>query len=183
MQKSDSNILFLQRRVALARDEQAYKQLFLHFYTLLHRICFSIIKNAEAAEEIVSDVMIKIWQMEERLTAVNDLKLYLLKAIRNASYTYLAKPEPDILPLDSDDFLPTYFNDASNKIILSETQHRIEKAVAALPPQSQMVFRLVKEEGLPYTQVKEIMGISHNTIKTHMRIALRSIRKAMEETE
>lgn len=178
MPKED-NILFLQKRIAYARDEQAYKKFFFHFYTPLHRLCFGIIKDAETAEELVSDLMIKMWLMGPKLMAIENPKLYLFKAIRNASYTYLSKSKLTTLPLIEEQQLPEYMLRADEKLELSEVQLEIEAAISSLPPKSQLVFRLIKEESFSYNEVAEILGITINTIKTHIRIAFQHIRQAL----
>jgi RNA polymerase sigma-70 factor (ECF subfamily) len=45
----------------------------------------------------------------------------------------------------------------------------------------QLVFRLIKEEGLSYKEVSKVLEISQNTIETHMRIALRKIRMDLQQ--
>ena len=71
-----SQILYLQNRVAYASDEQAYKKLFYHFYKPLCRFAYSLVKNTEDVEEIVSDVLLKLWLMEAKLGIVEDLPTY-----------------------------------------------------------------------------------------------------------
>ncbi|WP_394803726.1 sigma factor-like helix-turn-helix DNA-binding protein [Niabella hibiscisoli] len=43
-----------------------------------------------------------------------------------------------------------------------------------------MVFRLIKEYGLSYAQVKEVMDISQNTIETHMKLALKKLKMIVD---
>ena len=182
--QADKNILFLQNRVAYTKDEEAYKQLFFHFHPLLYRFAYNIIKNEEDAEDIVSEVMIKVWTMENKLAYINDLQLYLFKAVKNTAFTYLSSKKNSFQSLtdETEQTLHTTSNNLSEqKIIFSEINQKIEKAVIALPPQCQMVFRLIKEEGMSHKQVSSILEISQNTIETHMRIALKRIKLALEK--
>ena len=64
--------------------------------------------------------------------------------------------------------------------IYSEVTQRVNKVVSSLPTKCQMVFRLIKEEGLSYKEVSKVLEISQNTIETHMRIALRKIRMDLQ---
>ena len=63
----------LQQAIACFDDTQAYKQLFLLFYPSLVHFAVSIIKSKESAEEIVSDVFIKIWEKRQHLEKVENL--------------------------------------------------------------------------------------------------------------
>ena len=59
-----STISELQKRIALYEDMKAYKELYYRLFDGLYRFCFSFVKSKEPAEEIVSDVFIKVWQMQ-----------------------------------------------------------------------------------------------------------------------
>jgi RNA polymerase sigma-70 factor (ECF subfamily) len=60
---------------------------------------------------------------------------------------------------------------------MEERFSQLEAAIATLPPQQATVYRLSKLEGLSREQVAERMGISENTVKNHLAVALQSLRK------
>jgi RNA polymerase sigma-70 factor (ECF subfamily) len=51
--------------------------------------------------------------------------------------------------------------------------------VNALPPRCKLVFQLVREDGLPYKEVAEILNISIKTIDNQLAIAVRKISEAI----
>jgi RNA polymerase sigma-70 factor (ECF subfamily) len=175
-----SQILYLQNRVAYASDEQAYKKLFYHFYKPLCRFAYSLVKNTEDVEEIVSDVLLKLWLMEAKLGIVEDLPTYLYRATKNSCLNYLqsANHKKELVTDGLSDNIPELFFETPSGE-RSEVQLLLEKAVNDLPPKCQMVFRLIKETGMSHKQVMEILDISQNTIETQMRIALRKIREQL----
>lgn len=173
-------ILFLQNRVAYVRDELAYKKLFFHFYTSLHRFSTSIVKDFEVAEEIVSDTMMKIWDMGNKLATIEKLDAYLFTSIKNACFTFLAKKKlltEEIDPVGTNTF--SDFENPETQLLISEMEKKISSCINELPPQCVMVFKLIKEEGFSYKKVSGILEISQNTIETHMRIALKRIRASL----
>jgi RNA polymerase sigma-70 factor (ECF subfamily) len=64
----------LQEQIALYNEMSAYKTLYDIFYPSLFRFSYSILKSKEVAEEIVSDVFIKVWQMRNELNKIDALK-------------------------------------------------------------------------------------------------------------
>jgi RNA polymerase sigma-70 factor (ECF subfamily) len=52
--------------------------------------------------------------------------------------------------------------------------------VEALPPRCKMIFKLVREDGLKYKEIAEILNISINTIDAQMAIAVKRITVAIE---
>src|ERR1700748_1896166 len=81
----------LQQRIALYEDMKAYEQLYALLYDGLHRFAAAFVKSREAAEEIVSDVFIKLWQIRGRLLEIENLKVYLFTIAKNFSYNYLTR--------------------------------------------------------------------------------------------
>lgn len=182
MKRELSDILYWQQQVAYYRDENAYKKLYFHFYSSLHRFAVAFIGDPEISEELVSDVMIRIWMMKEKLSNINRLDLYLFKCVRNAALAHINEKKSIIIQnTDEEHFDQMGYCHADAEINAKEISHRIESVVRRLPPQSQLVFRLIKDEGLSYKEVQSVMGISNNTIKTHIRIALKRIRMALED--
>jgi len=176
-------IIFFQNKVANERDEQSYKKLFLHFHPLLYRFSYNICRNKCVSEEVVSDVFMKIWLMETKLTNVQDLRLFLMVAVKNATLTALSSNKHS-LNLEIKEESTYYISDkAANPeqtFIFSESLKQVNLIIASLPTKCQIVFRLIKEERLSYKAVSKIMNISQNTIETHMRIALKKIRNALK---
>lgn len=175
-----SDLPYLLNRIAYARDEQAYKTVFLHFHGGLFRFCMSMIKDVESAEEIVSDSLLKIWLMESRLVYINDIQAYLFKSVRNASLTWLSRQKIMLLSIDEAEPGSTEIT-AETLYINTETGWEIETAISDLPQQCQLVFRLAKQEGLSYKQIASILEISQNTIESHMRTALKRIKAQLEQ--
>ncbi len=56
---------------------------------------------------------------------------------------------------------------------------RIYKAIESLPPKCRMIFRLVKEDGLRYKEVADILHLSVKTVENQLAIAVRKIGRAV----
>ncbi|HMR83085.1 MAG TPA: sigma-70 family RNA polymerase sigma factor, partial [Niabella sp.] len=116
-----------------------------------------------------------------RIALVKDLKLYLFKAVKNASLNYLksAVYKNSKLTGTLEDKDELYISPES-EYIHSELQQLLLSAISRLPARCQMVFRLVKEYGLSYAQVSAVMDISQNTIETHMKLALKKLKAVLD---
>jgi RNA polymerase sigma-70 factor (family 1) len=167
----------LQYQIAYERNERSYKLLFLHFYKGLTGFSRSYVKTQEAAEEIVSDIMIKLWNMQEKLDAVDNLKVYLFTATRNASVNYLTRNNKythwDIDNLNVELNLDMY--NPEDILLREEFRKKVSLAIRSLPPKCQMVYKLVREDGFTYREVASIMNISENTVDRHLNIALHKL--------
>ena len=167
----------LQRQIAVHEDMRAYKELYMLLFDGLHRFSFSLVKSREGAEEIVSDVFIKLWQIRSQLLQIDNLKAYLYTTARNFSLNYIEKnarnPVSQLNDIDIETVIE--FNSPEDLFISNETIKGIEQVVQTLPTQCKIVFQLVKEEGLKYKEVAAILNISVFTVRNQMAIATKKI--------
>jgi DNA-directed RNA polymerase specialized sigma24 family protein len=92
----DNTIRDLQMRIALSEDMKAYKELYLLMFEGLFQFSYSFVKSRQVAQELVSDVFIKLWQIRSQLNAIENLKAYLFGITKNLSLSYLAKASKNL---------------------------------------------------------------------------------------
>ncbi len=165
-------------RIGNQDDVDAYKQLYQLFYTPLFNFALSIIQSRHQAEEIVSDVFIKIWQSRKSLPEINNPGVYLYTSVRNRAIDYRNRERRqstvNFSPEDWEDTLIELKNPA-DYCISSDLMKKINAAINQLPSQCKIIFRLVKEDGLSYKQAAKIMEISPLTVRNQLAIAVRKI--------
>ena len=175
------NILELQRRIGIYDDEPAYREVFLRYYTPLVDFALSYIPYRSLAEEVVSDVFIKIWEKRKTITQIQNLRVYLYISTKNTALNYLDRQKrteflnPDELKQEE----RSPFLNPEQIMISAEMMKRIQEAIQSLPPRCKLVFKLVREDGLPYREVAEILDISIKTIDNQLAIALRKISESI----
>jgi RNA polymerase sigma-70 factor (ECF subfamily) len=171
----------LQRRIALYDDETAYKELFFSFHKPLLQFSNSFVQSTETAEEVVSDVFIGIWERRRQLEEIKNLRVYLYICTKNASLKYLAKQQKNIA-ITIDDLkveLESPHNNPEQLLLTAEMRNRIQQAVNQLPPRCKIIFKLIKEDGLKYREVAEILNLSVKTVDNQLSTALRKIGNAI----
>jgi len=177
------DLSMLSLKVSEQDDERAFEQLFLHFYPKLFSFALAYLKNRDWATEVVEDVLIHLWENRKVLPAIKNLTYYLYVATRNGAFNCLKKNRREAtLHLDETQAGTIHFHRDPEKILISEEILReIEKAISSLPGKCQLIFRLVKEEGLKYREVAELLAISIKTVEAQMSIALRKIQETLPQ--
>ena len=162
-------------------DEAAYKSLFIAFHKPLHQFAYSFVRSRELAEEIVSDVFLKIWLNRSEMESIGNLKVYLYVSIKNTSLKYLLKQHRQVaISIDELDVeLESLARSPEELMLTAEMMNKIQETINALPPRCKIIFKLIKEDGLRYKEVAEILNISVKTIDNQLAIALRKISKAV----
>jgi len=178
---SSNEIKELQYKISADGDQHAYTQLYLAYMPYLLRFARSIIKNNELAEEVVSDVFIKVWQNRAELGKIDNLKLYLYVSTKNTALNYLSRHfRKDIISLEEMSLnisMGTY--NPEQLLITSEAVKKINQEIQKLPPRCRLIFKLVKEDRLRYSEIGRLLNISVKTIDNQMAIALKKISSAI----
>lgn len=164
-------------KIAVYDDAVAYKELFLLYHHRLVSFSSSITHSKESSEEIVSDVFLKLWLNRATLNKVENFHLYIYIVTKNLSINRLLKDRnKQSFSLDEAvvEFSSIYA-DPEQLLITVEMQKRIYQAIQALPPKCRLIFKLIKEDGLKYREVSELLQLSLKTVENQMTIALRKI--------
>jgi RNA polymerase sigma-70 factor (family 1) len=171
----------LQIRVARG-DETAFTQLYLHFGKKLILFGVSLVRSREIAEELVEDVFVKLWANRQNITAIENIRVYLYVAVKNKALNKLSQKATELIaaPFDYlDTTLDEFAASPYDLMITSEMMERMHQVIETLPPRCKMIFKLIREDGLRYKEVAEILNISINTIDAQMAIAVRKICQAL----
>src|SRR6202042_2415332 len=84
-------IQYLQSRICRFEDQHAYKELFTTLYPDLFQFVSGILKRKEPAEEVVSDLFMKVWEKRKTLEDIRNLRVYCFVAARHLSINQLEK--------------------------------------------------------------------------------------------
>jgi RNA polymerase sigma-70 factor (ECF subfamily) len=168
--------------IAISGDQKAFRKLFDHFFLRLYRFAGSIVKDQHQAQEVVQDVFLKIWENREHLTSVCNIQVYLYTVTKNKSIDYLrvrpGERTGQFLPDQMEATIESW--NAESKVISEERIRTIEESISSLPPRSRLVLQMVKQNGMKYSEVATLLGISIKTVEAHMSVAIRKLMKSLQ---
>ena len=171
----------LKERIAES-DQRAFRILFDNFSPRLTEFAFSMLKTNDSATEIVDEVFVRIWQHRQQIVSIQNLKVYLYTATKNSALNYISKKAKEQV-IEPFDFINIQLKDNESpeqQMITSELFKKIRLAVDELPPRCKMIFKLVREDGLKYKEVAEILNLSVNTVDAQMVIAVKRISEKLK---
>jgi RNA polymerase sigma-70 factor (family 1) len=178
---STVHLIELQRGIA-SGDEMAFTQLYLRFGKKLIHFSLSLVRSRELAEELVEDVFVKLWANRFHINEIENLTVYLYVAVKNRSLNMLSEKSRELItkPFDYLDApVDEFAADPYDLMITSEMMASMQQAIEELPPRCKMIFKLIREDGLRYKEVADILNISVNTIDVQMAIAVKKICTAL----
>lgn len=174
----NEKLQYLVKLVGESSDQQAFDGLYTHFYPGLLSFANAILKDKLVAEEMIEDIFVNLWQNRKTLCTINHLSQYLYISVKHACLNYINSKDFDIhkkrtiLTEVGDEHYHYSLKSPETLLIGKENFKEISDAINTLPPKCRMVFRLVKEEGLKYREVAQLLNISIKTVENHMSKAL-----------
>jgi RNA polymerase sigma-70 factor (ECF subfamily) len=161
-----------------SEDPRVLQDLMGQYWEPLVGFAQRIMVGAGDPEDMVQTAFVRLWARREKLDEAGSLKSLLYTIVRNACLDELRKqgrrrkahqaasqPPPPKTPYED---------------VQGAELHRLAAAaVSRLPERRREVFRLVREEGLAYQEVAEIMGLSPQTVANHMSLAMADLRTAL----
>ena len=165
---SDETICLLIKR----KEKNGIEYLFEKYYRSLVVWADTFIHDMNAAENLVQEFFIRLWE-KEMLQNVQPvcLRNYLYVGVRNRALNSLEKT--DLLRRVGEIAIPVGVSEEYE----DQMMEKVREALERLPERSREVVKSVYLENLKYKEVAEKYGISIATVKTLLVNSLKTLRK------
>lgn len=133
---------------------------------VLYRTALRITLNREEAEDIVQDVLLRLWERRSELGRVGNLEAFALKSVRNLALDRIALKQNKTIQLSIDlhdhaDTQPLQ----TEAMICSEQAAAIHQAISRLPEKQRTALQLRDIEGKTYKEIAQTMDIAETDVK------------------
>jgi len=163
-------------------DKTAFSIIFKTYYVDLVMFAGTFVRDRQAAEEIVQDVFIRLWENREDLYITSSLRSFLLKSVQNkcldairhlkivGGYQERLQNHPLLLE-----------NDTENYVLYSELEDDLKKALEKLPEDISKIFLMNRFEGLTYPEIASQLNLSVRMVETRMGKALAMLKHYLKD--
>jgi RNA polymerase sigma-70 factor (ECF subfamily) len=158
-------------------DLQAFKQHILPVRDKLFRLAKNFLRNREEAEDLLQDVLLKLWTNKQDLDTYQSVEALALTTTRNLCLDRLKArkhrrtADIDGREIDSGYATPDQLTEAA------DSESLLQRLLDALPEQQRYVLHLREVEGYSYEEMEELTGLSVN----NLRVILSRARKSMRD--
>ncbi|MCY1721870.1 RNA polymerase sigma-70 factor [Prolixibacteraceae bacterium Z1-6] len=161
-------------------DEKAFEYLFKTYYANLCVFATKIIEDEIAAEEIVQDFFVKLWEKRAQVSIETSVKNYLFRSIKNLCINHI-KHNNVKLQHAKQIVAEAETNNFRDNFIEIDLAVKIEESIQSLPEKRREIFRLSREEGLKYREIAEKLKLSVKTVEAQMGLALKTLRNKLKD--
>ena len=161
--------------------KQDFEKLFNAYYSNLCAYANNFLKDVDASEEVVQEVLFKLWTNKDSIIITTSAQSYLFRAVRNASLNVLKH-----INIREDYKVHHEYEmqdelSSEDEMIVSELDQKIRKAIDQLPIERKKVFILSRYDGLKYKEIAEKLNISVSTVENQMVKALKFLRNELSD--
>lgn len=157
------------------QPETDFEVLFKRYYRQLYLYAYGFVMDEMEAEDIVQETFSLIWERQEKLPAQLEILPYLYAAVKHACLKYFRrlKLTDKYRKKQVEALLISFADDVEDE---DEIVVAVKKAMSCLTEQQALIVRMHITDGLTYTEIARQLGLTENTIRTHLKRAYRILR-------
>ena len=159
--------------------EELYKQSFDKYFDSLYHYAFTIVKENDAAKDIVQAAFIKLWEKRNEVNLDTSAKAYLYTSVYNLSLNTIRNLKTR--EGHHQQLRPVEITNDVNSAEQKEMRARINEAIEKLPGRCKEVFCKSRFEGKKYAEIAAEMDISIKTVEGQLGKALKILRETLSD--
>lgn len=173
--KEDDASLLMQIQTG---QQAAMATLYDRYSRLVYSVALRVLREPATAEDVLQDVFMQLWRNPDSFTAARaSLGSWLAVVARNRAIDTLRRKRPstpiDDLPLAAPGNLA---EEAERNTMMRRARATIQQ----LPREQRKTLEMAFFDGLTHSEIAEMTGDPLGTVKTRIRTALLSLRKAFQ---
>lgn len=171
--------------IELARENntQALAEIYDRYAEPIYRYLYRLLGDAAEAEDLTSEVFLKLLQALDTSKAPRDRLLgWLYRVARNLAMDWFRR-EGKRKTLSLDEELVANGDSPSATVEERQVRQRLRKSISELAPSQQQVILLRFGEGLKVSEVSRLMGKSEGAVRVLQHRAVKRLSKLLEREE
>ncbi|HEY8513326.1 MAG TPA: RNA polymerase sigma-70 factor [Cyclobacteriaceae bacterium] len=176
--RHDEEFLFASIRKG---DKEAFAELFNRYWNTAFFIAYQKLRDQGAAEEVVQDLFISLWNKRESL-AIHNFSSYLYACVKNKCLNYI---ESKIIEKKHWDyykqFIPQADYETEKMVSYNTLLEAINTSMESLPKKTRRVFQLNRLEGRSVSEIANALNLSEKAIEYHLARSLKHLRMHLKD--
>lgn len=147
-------------------DAASYETIYRQYSKAMYNTSFRIVNNRADAEDVLQEAFVDAFRSLNDFHYRSTFGAWLKKIVINKSINILRKRKMDLVELDQSN---AYVLSDDERLDEQELQYKVEqvkKAIQKLADGYRTVLSLYLLEGYDHEEISEILGITHNTVRT-----------------
>lgn len=150
----------------------------------IYRLGLRITLNAQEAEDLTQDTLIKVWNKRDEWSEVQNIEAYCMTVCRNLALDVMARKEHENLSLETentDAYEPSYSPD--EQLEHDDRLQRVHRLFNSLPEAQRTALQLSDIENMTTREAAQTMQVSEVNFKVILHRARKAIKAQYEKLE
>ena len=135
----------------------------------------------EDSEDIVQNVIVKLYNKKERYVNIENPITYVFKSVSNACLDYMRANKSNYSKINEDDVLLETSKDAHKAITEQEEYERVNKILERIPDEQAEILRLRIIDEMSFIEIAEVIGIPVTTAKSRFKYGIDKVKNILEQ--
>ncbi|MGI9476600.1 MAG: sigma-70 family RNA polymerase sigma factor [Hyphomicrobiaceae bacterium] len=169
-------------RIARSQDKAAFASLFDGYAP---RVKFFLMRNGtspESAEELAQEALLTVWRKAKYFSAQRgSASAWIFTIARNLRIDEARRDKRAQLYAMVSEFDDVDTDTPDELVSASEHATRVREAMRELPSEQFEVVKWSFMEGAAHSEIAERLGLPLGTVKSRLRLAMRRLKKSLED--
>ncbi len=160
---------------------EQYEVLFYKMRDKLFRYALRFVKDGESAEDVVQDVMVKLWQKREESDQIENIEAWLMVLTRNRSLDILRKVKDNYVSMDEAYTVSDNEPKADTLMENADFMAQLDDCLKQLPEKQRTIFHLREIEQMSYEEIAQMSGFNLDDVKVSLFRARKHIQRMLSK--
>ncbi len=148
----------------------------LPFKDKLFRFAYNIVGNVQDAEDIMQELLIKIWNRQEQYSGLDNKEAWCMTVTRNLAIDKVRSRKINTKDIDEFHHIRDHDHTQDKQMEADESLKFVMDLVNDLPEKQRMIIHLRDVEGYSYKEIAEMMDTSLDFVKVSLHRARKSLK-------
>lgn len=158
-----------------------FMQVITPFKDKLFRLARRLLVSTEEAEDAVQEVLIKLWNKNESLSAYNSIEALAMTMTKNYCLDQLKSKRAGNLKIVHNNFTDREAS-LQQKVEDRDSMSWVEKMIGQLPEQQKLIVQMRDIEQYEFEEIAKILEMNETAIRVALSRARKTIREFMTKT-
>lgn len=163
-------------------SQEIFNQRILPVRNKLYRFALRIVANVEEAEDVVQEVMLRLWRIRDNWSGIQNMEAWCMRMTKNLAIDRARYRKPSA-SLDETPEPGSFTGSPLDEVEYQDTLDRLKTLIAQLPDHQRMVIHLRDIEGLSYQEIESVLEMPMTQVKINLFRARQKVREALLKTE